>query len=95
MKVEKYKYAVGNASTVISIFAENVNFPNQIGGIYWFFFIIFVFRIKRWKWTREGCELREDTGYEGLCACSVAGIFAITTDMYDVNVRNNNYPNLF
>ena len=48
---------------------------------------MFIFcRIKRWRWTRDGCELREDTGYEGICACSVSGIFAIITDMYNINV---------
>ena len=47
------------------------------------------FRITRWKWTHQGCELLEDRGYEGVCACSVSGIFAITTDMYNVNVSLN------
>ncbi|KAL4240048.1 latrotoxin receptor [Mactra antiquata] len=42
-------------------------------------------RITEWHWTTDGCELKDDTGTEGVCACSVAGIYAITTDMYDDN----------
>ncbi|XP_053392532.1 adhesion G protein-coupled receptor L2-like [Mercenaria mercenaria] len=42
-------------------------------------------KITEWRWTRNGCELKEDRGDEGVCACSVTGIFAITTDMYNDN----------
>lgn len=43
-------------------------------------------RITKWKWTTDGCELKEDHGNEAVCACSVTGIFAVTTDMYNDNV---------
>jgi len=43
-------------------------------------------RITSWRWTTDGCELKEDRGNEAVCACSVTGFFAVTTDMYNDNV---------
>ncbi|XP_048760884.1 adhesion G protein-coupled receptor L2-like isoform X2 [Ostrea edulis] len=38
----------------------------------------------QWEWSRD-CILVADTGHEGYCECYVPGVFALTTDMYNVN----------
>ncbi|XP_052778311.1 adhesion G protein-coupled receptor L2-like [Mya arenaria] len=42
-------------------------------------------KITDWRWTTEGCELRQDRGNDAVCACASTGIFAVTTDMYNDN----------
>ena len=42
-----------------------------------------------WEWISDGCEVVGDIDKEvneAMCRCYHLGIFAITTDMYDVNV---------
>ncbi|XP_041364256.1 uncharacterized protein LOC121379672 [Gigantopelta aegis] len=40
---------------------------------------------KNWLWTTSNCEILEYGRRSVLCACSVPGVFAVTTDMYNVN----------
>ncbi|XP_064617683.1 LOW QUALITY PROTEIN: adhesion G protein-coupled receptor L2-like [Liolophura sinensis] len=42
-------------------------------------------RSSHWGWSTSGCVLLEDRLKSGKCACAVPGVFAITTDMYNVN----------
>lgn len=40
----------------------------------------------QWRWGTDQCMLLSDTGTEGFCSCYLPGVFALTTDMYNVNV---------
>ena len=37
-------------------------------------------------WTRDECSLVDATATEAACECLYEGVYAVTTDMYDVNV---------
>lgn len=39
----------------------------------------------QWRWGTDQCMLLSDTGTEGFCSCYLPGVFALTTDMYNVN----------
>ncbi|XP_062603482.1 adhesion G protein-coupled receptor L2-like [Saccostrea cucullata] len=39
----------------------------------------------QWFWSRDQCILVSDTGGEGYCECYMPGVFALITDMYNVN----------
>nr|XP_022319164.1 adhesion G protein-coupled receptor L2-like isoform X2 [Crassostrea virginica] len=41
--------------------------------------------VRQWQWTSEQCTLVSDTSQAGYCSCFVPGVFALTTDMYNVN----------
>ncbi|XP_070543943.1 adhesion G protein-coupled receptor L2-like isoform X1 [Ptychodera flava] len=38
-----------------------------------------------WKWTKEGCEILSYSQDGARCHCRHPGIFALTTDMYDID----------
>ncbi|XP_046574177.1 cadherin EGF LAG seven-pass G-type receptor 1-like [Haliotis rubra] len=42
-------------------------------------------RTRKWTWTRSNCEVLEYRPQSVMCACSVPGVFAVTTDMFNEN----------
>lgn len=48
--------------------------------------LIWLCSVRQWQWTSEQCTLVSDTSQAGYCSCFVPGVFALTTDMYNVNV---------
>lgn len=51
----------------------------------------FFFRKEKieWGWMRDGCYVKEEQPGFASCACNRAGVYAITTDMYNVNVSSS------
>ncbi|KAJ8318311.1 hypothetical protein KUTeg_003402 [Tegillarca granosa] len=39
----------------------------------------------RWQWLRDDCHIIRKRETEVVCGCYVPGVYAVTTDMYDVN----------
>ncbi|XP_038061867.1 adhesion G protein-coupled receptor L3-like isoform X2 [Patiria miniata] len=48
-----------------------------------------------WAWTGSGCEVTESDSEHAQCSCSHLGIFAVTTDMYDVNWDPGEPPHFY
>lgn len=41
-----------------------------------------------WHWSRDGCRYVTGTTRYATCECYRTGVYAVTTDMYDVNVSD-------
>ncbi|XP_064634672.1 adhesion G protein-coupled receptor L1-like [Lineus longissimus] len=50
-------------------------------------------RSKRWYWSDEGCSVNGSKPKSATCSCIHPGLFAVTTDMFNVNWDKGEKPN--